>query len=99
MSKVYVGQWKARVEPPEERHKVDVWFCSRAESAATFDTKESAQYDRALLQSFNVTIDVPNGLKQHCEGFAVEQWSDQFVIFCEAPFPGHEPSEVGTGEK
>jgi hypothetical protein len=81
--KGYINRYKSR-EPNHEI--VGYWFCDFAKDAAHWDTQESAAF---ALSLFNRGIEIPScdGGIYSCRDFKVEEFAtDQFVIYCEAPF-------------
>jgi hypothetical protein len=83
MMKGYVQRWQIQ----RESHLLDVWFNARPENAATWKTKEEADIDCKLLDSRNVVIRSSSGGNYICRGFKPEERnSNEFVVFCEAPF-------------
>jgi hypothetical protein len=60
MLKGYVTWWKAR-ERREEQRMIDVGFDPRPENAACWDTREQAEGECQLLNSFNIAIPSAEG--------------------------------------
>jgi hypothetical protein len=52
MSKGYITRWKLREKPEDEQGKVDYWFDSHAENAASWDTKEEAELVDDFIAQF-----------------------------------------------
>jgi hypothetical protein len=88
MLKAYVHRSEYRKEPPEERNTLDVWFCSKIENAAYYETRELAEFDcKLIFDRGNIQIDTPYGWKHTLKDFRVEERKpSEFVIFCEGPF-------------
>lgn len=88
MLKAYVARSKYREEPKEERHILDVWFDSRPENAAFYETREQAESDcKVIFDRGNIQIDTPQGWKHTLKNFRVEgRGPREFVIYCEGPF-------------
>ncbi len=85
MLKGYVSRWKSREKPDE--HIMDYWFCSRAENAAHWGTREEAENDRVLFNRHRIVIPSSQGGTYTCHDFTVEERAPgEFVISCLAPF-------------
>jgi len=94
MLKGYVNRWKKRDKP--EEHVMDYWFCSRAENAAVWDTREGAENDCVLFNHHRIVIPSSEGGTYICRDFKVEERAPgEFVVFCMAPFV---PKENSSGE-
>jgi len=88
MLKAYITRSKYREEPKEERHILDVWFDSRSENAAYYETREEAESDaHAIFERKDIVIGSSEGGKHTLKNFRVEERGPrEFVIFCEGPF-------------
>lgn len=87
MPKAYVIGYESR--PKHEVGTVDVDFAARPEKAHDWGTKEEAQSQCKLLESFQIKMGIPltKGRFHVCKGFQVDEWeSGKFVVFCEVPF-------------
>jgi hypothetical protein len=86
MAKGYIHRWQPR-EDYSKSLITDVWFDSRPEYGAIWDTKEEAEIDCRLFDSYSITIPSTQGDNYTCKQFTVEaRKSGGFVIFCDAPF-------------
>jgi len=85
MLKGYINRWEERKKP--EQHKVDYWFSSRIEGAATWPTKEEAESNCVIFNYHRIVIPSSHGGTHVCDGFKVEQRvPGEFVAYCMAPF-------------
>jgi len=85
MLKGYISRWETREDPKDPL--IDYWFTSNPDSAAYWETKEEADADCRVI--FNRGISIPSALggTYVCRDFkAEERKSDEFIVFCEAPF-------------
>lgn len=83
--KGYVSRWQKRERPDE--NIMDYWFCSRAENAAVWDTREGAENDCVLFNRHQIVIPSSNGGPYVCRDFKIEERAPgEFVVYCVAPF-------------
>lgn len=67
--------------------KVAVYFTFHAEEAATLPSKELAQNQCPIFDSYGIEVPWAEGGPYVCKDFKVEERSPgQFVIFCDGPF-------------
>ncbi len=87
MLKGYVTGWETIAETTEEKHRTDFRFDSHPENACDWETRESAEVDRAFFELRHIIIESSEGGTHTCTGFTIEELApDKFVIFCMAPF-------------
>ncbi|MCU1271127.1 MAG: hypothetical protein JWN74_2421 [Acidobacteriaceae bacterium] len=90
MVKAYVMRWERLTDEASEHRnssEINVEFDHRAEKAARFKTRASAEYECSLLDSFEIKIPTAERGEHLCKGFKVEELSpSEFVIYYEGPF-------------
>ena len=92
MAKMYVRGWRDREEPEEERllrgrSLVDMSFDHTPEEVAVWSTRQSAEGDCAIFESWQVVIPAAGGGTHICKDFQIEERAPgEFVAFCDAPF-------------
>ena len=85
MAKRYVTRVKGQPQRERGRGKVKMFFHPRPENAAYYETREAAEADCVLFDSYNIEIETPDGTHV-CKGFKVEaRGRAEFVIFHEGP--------------
>jgi hypothetical protein len=85
MLKAYISRWKEREKP--EQHKIDYWFTSQPENAASWATREEAENNCVIFDHHQIVIPSAEGGPHVCSGFKVEgRAPGEFVVYCVAPF-------------
>jgi hypothetical protein len=86
MRKIYISNWLDK-EPAGMTTPVEVFFSFHAEEAHPFPSKEEAQRQRTIFDSFNVRVDWTEDGSEYVCKFQVEEYPPQaFVLFCDGPF-------------
>lgn len=81
--KAYIRGWERKAPPAEE--EIIYGFCEFAKDAATWETALSAEQARSIL-NIGVTIPTLQGGIHSLRNFAVEMFTNKFVISCSGPF-------------
>lgn len=82
--KAYIRSWERKAPPDYD--EVNYCFAESAQDATTWEDRESAEEIAASLNIGGVTVPSLRGDTHTLRNFAVEEYSDKFVIFCSGPF-------------
>jgi len=84
MVKGYRRGWEPSKKPYD---KTDFLFTANPDKAYPWSSKEQAESECGMFDSYRIEIPSAFGGTHICKGFKAEEpKSDEFVIFCEAPF-------------
>ena len=82
--KAYICSWERKAPPDYD--EVSYCFGASAKEATAWEDRESAEEIAASLNTGGVTVPSLHGGTHILRNFAVEEFSDKFVIFCSGPF-------------
>jgi hypothetical protein len=86
MRKAYVTNSRELRATGGSTTPVEVNFTFNPEHAALWATREQAQHACRLFDSYHIHVSWAEDGGYVCKDFKVEDYSSQFVVFCEGPF-------------